>query len=235
MSRFIHATIDGARYGIDADGRVSASDADGRPDAMRIGRVDKLDIMPRATWRAVHLSGETSEHETRADAIRALVDIERRSWHDYHETREQTMTTSNPNGSDILPPECVYCGANPCTGAAPECGAGSTDDPYLERIADARSAAAEPSDFDDERAACAPVSSSSDAPTLYGVVHVSDGGAWRTPALYGPFTSDDAAREFIRAEMPDMEPEYDDEPAPMSYDAAPFDTAMIVAMTPPRA
>lgn len=155
------------------------------------------------------------------------------------------MTTSNPNGSDIFPAECVYCGANPCTGAAPECTPRdeTTDAPYLERIADARSAAAEPSDDDDERAALssssepAPIGAVLDAPhgvRLYGVVYVSDGGAWRTPELFGPFTSAEAAREFIRAEMPDMTPE-PDEPAPMTYDAAPFDTATIVAMTPPRA
>lgn len=75
MPTMTHTTIDGERYGLDADGRVLAPDADGRADALDIGKVEKLDILPRATWRATPRDGATSEHATRGDAIRALVAV----------------------------------------------------------------------------------------------------------------------------------------------------------------
>lgn len=70
---FTHCTVDGTRYGIDADGRVLAPDADGNPDQLTLGTVRRCAANPRY-W--VSDPGATvgvqTDHATRADGIRSL-------------------------------------------------------------------------------------------------------------------------------------------------------------------
>lgn len=70
---FTHCTVDGTRYGIDADGRILAPDADGNPDALTIGTVARCTSNPRFWVADPGASvGVQTDHDTRADGIARL-------------------------------------------------------------------------------------------------------------------------------------------------------------------
>lgn len=68
-----HTTVDGVRYGIDADGNVLAPDADGKADQVNLGRVYRHGANPNY-WVADPGSdqGVQTDHHTRADGILRL-------------------------------------------------------------------------------------------------------------------------------------------------------------------
>lgn len=68
---FTHTTIDGVRYGIDADGRVLAPDADGTSDQLTLGTVARHSSRIWVSDPGAD-QGIQADHDSRLDAIRRL-------------------------------------------------------------------------------------------------------------------------------------------------------------------
>lgn len=72
MTALHHTTVNGTRYGIDADGRVLAPDADGRSDQIELGSVSRCAANPRWWVADAGPSEPLTDHGSRREAIANL-------------------------------------------------------------------------------------------------------------------------------------------------------------------